>query len=143
MRRGREHLQNNMRNAIRLPKEKMKMKFKDAIKKLYITTTTTDIIQVSNILEYSKRDGYQYQVEILYNDMQKTLYNIGSVNELNFFIDTIAKLAYNCQYQFESIVDVSNLIREIVNCLWWDDNDTVESTYKKILSFTGLNLHRV
>lgn len=131
-----------MRSAIGLPKEKVKMKFKDAIKKLYITTTTTDILQVSNILEYSKRGGYQYQVEILYNDMQKTLYNIGSVNELNFFIDTIAKLVYNCQYQFESIVDVSNLIREIVNCLWWDDNDTVESTYKKILSFTGLNLHR-
>lgn len=121
----------------------MKMKFKDAIKKLYITTTTTDIIQVSNILEYSKRGGYQYQVEILYNDMQKTTYNIGSVNELNFFIDSISKLVYNCQYQFESIVDVSNLIKEIVNCLWWDDNDMVESTYKKILSFTGLNLHRV
>ena len=121
----------------------MKMKFKDAIKKLYITTTTTDIIQVSNILEYSKRSGYQYQVEILYNDMQKTTYNIGSVNELNFFIDSISKLVYNCQYQFESIVDVSNLIKEIVNCLWWDDNDMVESTYKKILSSTGLNLHRV
>lgn len=136
-------MQNSTRNAIGLPKEKIKMKFKDAIYKVYIETIITDTIRFSEMPIYHKNSVPTYVVEISCQDNSKFVRTIGKIDELNFFLDTIAKLVYHCEYNFEDIVGLFDLLSKIHNLLWWDIEYMVESVNNIVKEVTGLDLESI
>lgn len=132
-----------MRNAIGLPKEKRTMKFKDAIYNIEISTIITDTINWSDMPIYHKNGKRIYQVKIYCTDSSTLVRSIANADELNFFIDTLTKLAYHCDYDFESSVDVLDLVSKIYHILWWDIGYMVDSVNNIVKEVTGLDLARL
>lgn len=129
-----------MRNAIGLPKERIKMKFKDIIYNIEISTIITDTISWSDMPIYHKNGKRTYQVKIYCTDSSTLVRSIANADELNFFLDTLTKLAYHCEYDFESSVDVLDLVSKIYHVLWWDIGYMVDSVNSIVKEVTGLDL---
>ena len=120
------------------------MKFRDAIQKV----TVHDI--VSRTLQMEKqpycydvdRQSSQYQIHIFCKNQYKYIYDIKQASKADFFVNTILKLAYNCEHEFQSLEEVSKLLDRIAGCLWdrYSYGQMVKSTYNVIKTFTGLDL---
>lgn len=82
-----------MNNVIGFQKEKIKMKFKDTIYNIEISTIITDTISWSDMPIYHKSGKRTYQVKIYCTDSSTLVRTIANADELNFFIDTLTKLA--------------------------------------------------
>lgn len=130
-----------MRSAIGLLKEKVKMKFKDAIQSVKIYTTMTEEVYHLGAPCYSRNVDQDKRVEVFYTDQNKLPYMLGIDDDyqLEFVIDTIAKLSH-CDYEFESIDDVMNLIVDIDEHLWQDMHYTRQLVEDIVHSYTGLSL---
>ena len=134
-------MQNNVRNAIGLPKEKMKMKIKDAIQSVKIYTMMTEEVYHLGAPCYSRSVDQDKRVEVFYTDQSKLPYMLGidDDNQLEFVIDTISKLSH-CEYEFETIDNVMNLIVDIDEHLWQDMYYTRQLVEDIVHSYTGLSL---
>ena len=121
------------------------MKFRDAIRKV----TVHDI--VSRTLQMEKQpycydvdhQSSQYQIHIFYQDKYKEIYDFKKSSRADFFVSTILKLAYNCEYDFEEMVEVFDLMSKIHNLLWWDVGYMVKSINDLVKEITGLELESI
>ena len=119
------------------------MKFREAIYKVYIETISTDTIHFLDMPIYNKSSVPIYVVEIYCQDDSKFVRTIQKIDELNFFLDTIVKLVYHCDYDFEDMVEVFDLMSKIHNLLWWDVGYMVKSISDLVKEFTGLDLESI
>lgn len=92
---------------------------------------------------YHKNGKRIYQVKIYCTDSSTLVRTIANADELNFFIDTLTKLAYHCEYDFESSVGVLDLISKIYHILWWDIGYMVDSVNSIVKEVTGLDLESI
>lgn len=120
------------------------MKFRDVIQKLSVHNIISETLQMSEQPYYydCKAKSSQYQVHIFYKDQYKEIYDIKKEHQVDFFVNTVVKLSYNCEYEFQSFEEISKLLERITGCLWnrYSYKQTVKSTYNVIKTFTGLDL---
>lgn len=119
------------------------MKFKEAIFQININTISTDTIHLSDTPSYHKDSMPTYKVEIHCSTISKLDFTIKKIDELNFFLDTITKLYYHCDYDFESMLNVLSLVSKIHNLLWWDVGYMVESINNLVKEVTGFDLENI
>lgn len=119
------------------------MKFKEAIYKIDITTISTDTIHLSDMSSYHKNSVPTYKVTVHCSTISKLDFAINKIDELNFFLDTIIKLYYHCDYDFESMLNVLSLVSKIHNLLWWDAGYMVESINNLVKEVTGFDLESI
>lgn len=119
------------------------MKFREAIYKVYIETISIDTIRFLDMPIYHKSSAPTYMVEIYCQDDLKFVRTIQKIDELNFFLDTIINLVYHCEYDFEDMVEVFDLMSKIHNLLWWDVGYMVKYINDLVKEITGLCLESI
>ena len=126
----------NQSLAIGLQREKMAMKFKDAITNIAIITKTTEEIYGFGKISYNRNTSFDHIVEITYQNDSK--YNcMKDEEEINVFVDILVKLSHYFDYEFNSLEEVYDFVEGISNRVWWDHYDSIDSICHFITSATG------